>query len=435
MILEPNQHIENSLSIARFIQGKYLKDIEGLFPSVTYTFADLPFEVLLEYCEEKGVELKPMTPTGFSQDFQVKRIYLQVPFGDFVRINAFKSKNGDKKNQNYVELHEGIYVGKWNDTPFAVVNLQFYLVNSQTILYQMLFVPKDKSEIKDEIVSGFADYMTDKITKTRPFQVDNTVPYIIKPSTWEKMYGIENKISEYKLFVESRLHPKPELLKSYEDALPALTIIGPSGCGKSYLVNVIMSQYKDFKFFMFRPSDEISPFAALDFIERSKRYPKRLYIFEELDTLAETMNGLQVWRQVIEQGVEKGSGHVAMVIATSSYPEILKTAVEFRPDLFGAVWRFEYPNETVRKSYLIEHGHTNDITEDGWKTILNETDGFSYAWLKEIMRNCAFTLSENQKVHQEKALLDSIRELKSRVNSVKDKFPSGLNKQFGFSVK
>ncbi len=431
--MDSNPSIESTLSISRFIQGKYLKDVENLFPMTSFTLNDLPFEIFLQFCEDKKIDLKPLAPKGFSQDFEIKRIHFQFPFGEFSKLDLFKLKRHDPDN-SFSELHEGIYLGQYKKMPFVICNMIIYMQPNPGIVSQLLFIPKGQESKKDELLNDFSDYFISEITKTRPFQIDNFIPYMFKKAKWSDMFGNEDKIKEYKAFFDSRLNPPKSLLKTYEDALPSTALIGPTGCGKSFLLNVIMTEYSDYKFFMFRPSDEISPFMALDFIERSKKYPKRIYIFEELDSLAESMAGLQIWRHVIEEGVEKGSGDTAMVIATSSYPEILKTAVEFRPDLFGQVFRFDYPNDTVRSMFIKKHLETKDITDDGWKKILNETDGFSFAWLKDVVRKTVFETALDKKVAVEKALLEAIREVKSRMNAVKDKFPqNAINRKFGFS--
>lgn len=431
--MEANSSIENTLSIARFIQGKYLKDVENLFPMSSFTLNDLPFEIFLQFCKDKKIDLQPLSPKGFSQDFEIKRIHFQFPFGEFSKLDVFKLRK-QPINKSFTELHEGIYLGSYKKMPFVICNMIFYMQPNPGIVSQFLFVPKEKESIKDELLTDFSEYFISEITANRPFQIDNFIPYMFKKAQWKDMFGNEDKISEYKSFFDSRLRPPKSLMKTYEDSLPSTALIGPTGCGKSFLLNIIMTEYSDFKFFMFRPSDEISPYMALDFVERSKKYPKRIYIFEELDSLAETMAGLQIWRHVIEDGVEKGSGDIAMVIATSSYPEILKTAVEFRPDLFGQVFRFDYPNEMVRTMFIKKGMDTKGITEEGWKKILNETDGFSFAWLKDVMKKTVFETSLNNKIAVEKIILEAIREVKSRMNAVKDKFPqNAINRKFGFS--
>lgn len=432
--METNNSVDSTLSIARFIQGKYLKEIDGLFPADIFTMNDLPMEAFLEYCEASSISIKPFSPKGFSQSFEIKRIFLQFPFGEFLKINAFKSKSSLHESTDYVETHEGIYLGDLDGVPFAISNLFFFNTLNPGLLTQFLFLPKSNPEIKDKLLKGFSSYFTNKITANGPFQVDTVSVFNSKTVRWPDLYASEERVKEYQAFFESRLRPDQTLVSSYEDSLPSVTVLGPSGCGKSFLLNILMTEYPEYKFFMFRPSDDLNAFIALDFIERSKRFPKRVYIFEELDTLAESMNGLQIWRYLIEQGVEKGSGHTALVIATSSYPDILKTAVEFRPDLFGHVWRFDYPAESIRKNYLVDLLKEDGISETGWKQILEETEGYSFAWLKDSVREALFHRSIHKDISLEKALIHTAGNIKNRVGLVRDKSNTGgLGKKFGFA--
>lgn len=431
--MEISQTADSTLSIARYIQGKYLKEIEGLFPAGIYTLNDLPVEQFLEYCEETGIQIRPFSPKGFSQPFEIKRIFLQFPFGEFLKINAFRSKSSPQDSSDYAETHEGIYLGMAGDVPFVISSLFFFNNMNPGLLTQFLFIPADHPEIKEVLIRGFSAWFTGKMTANGPFLVEPGASFNRKNAKWPDLFSSEDKIREYQAFFTSRLRPDSNLIRTYEDSLPSLTIIGPSGCGKSFLLNILMTEFPEYKFFMLRPSDDLNTFTAMDFIERSRRFPKRIYIFEELDTLAETMNGLQIWRYLIEQGVEAGSGHLALVIATSSYPEILKSAVEFRPDLFGHVWRFDYPAESIRKRYLIELLKEDGISEQGWKQILEETEGYSFAWLKDSVREAMFWLSLHPESTLEKALIQTAGEIKNRVSLVRDKSaPGGLSKKFGF---
>lgn len=432
--MEMNPNIESTLSIARYLQGKYLKDVEDLFPSATYSLNDLPFEIFVQYCNENGINLKPLAPKGFSQNFEIKRIFFQFPFGEFAKIDFFKLNKNNDAVHSFSELHEGIYHGVYKGMPFVISNMIIYPAGSNSTLHQLLFTPQNQEANKNALLNDFAEYFTSKIMKDRPFQIDNITPYLFKKTKWEDMFGHDDRLAEYRSFFETRLRPNKQLLSLYEEVLPSLTLIGPTGCGKSFLLQIIMTEYSDFKFFIFRPTDELTSMMALDFVERSKKYPKRIYVFLELDTLSETMAGLQVWRSVIEEGVDKDSGHVAMVIATSSFPEILKTAVDYRPDLFGQVFRFDYPNEQNRVEYVKKLIDTKEITEDGWKKIINETDGFSFAWLNEVVRQTKFAIVNDKKLAIEKSVLESIREIKSRMNAIKDKFPqNGIGRKFGFT--
>lgn len=433
--MEGSEKIESTLSIARHIQGKYLKDIPDLYPAEAVIMNDLPMEAFLEFAEERQLGMKPIAPPGFSQEFQVKRVFLQFPFGEFLKINGYRPKSGTvSQSGDYTETHEGIYLGSWKSKPFVLSNLFFYHGINQGFLNQFLFTPLADPDVRHDLLQAFSGWFSAKVAAAGPYQIDILSSFNTKAVHWNDFFSAEDRAKEFKAFFDSRLRPDANLIPIYEEALPSVTVVGPSGCGKSFLINILMTEYPDYKFFMFRPSDETNAFSALDFIERSKRFPKRIYVFEELDTLAETMSGLQIWRYLIEEGVEKGSGDVALVLATSSYPEILKSAVEFRPDLFGRVWRFDYPAEAVRKQYLKHLTEGIKLKEDDWKRIIEETDGFSFAWMREAWKEARFIMAANPALKPGEAILDSLRELKSRVTLVRDKFAQGgLTRKFGFN--
>ncbi len=121
-------------------------------------------------------------------------------------------------------------------------------------------------------------------------------------------------------------------------------------------------------------------------------------------------------------GVSSNEGVVT--IATTNYPENLDLALTDRPGRFDLKIVMDLPNSKARKYILLKYLEEFDCEDLNIDKIVNNTDGLSGAYLREIVVTSYMISQErdiqiNNKILQESA--DSIIEMKNNVNPLQIK--------------
>lgn len=90
----------------------------------------------------------------------------------------------------------------------------------------------------------------------------------------------------------------------------------------------------------------------------------------------------------------QGQNEGILTIATTNHPEQIDDAIINRPSRFDVKYNFDLPTEELRRKYAIKWIHKistlkagvsfGDDVEMLAQDIAKETDGWSYAFLKEL---------------------------------------------------
>jgi ATP-dependent 26S proteasome regulatory subunit len=112
-------------------------------------------------------------------------------------------------------------------------------------------------------------------------------------------------------------------------------------------------------------------------------------------------------------GFQENTGVV--VIATTNYPEKLDPAILSRPSRFDRKYQFDLPAALQRQAYLNKWRATLDgnlqLSEQVLESVIEITEGFSFAYLKELIVStmielaCKSGLVQEHDVIREQALL------------------------------
>ena len=126
---------------------------------------------------------------------------------------------------------------------------------------------------------------------------------------------------------------------------------------------------------------------------------------EDIDTFLDSYN-LDLMKTELD-GLVVNEG--MCVILTTNYPERLPPALLDRPGRFHDLCNFELPDEDIRREQ-IKH-LCPGIADETMKNILPETEGFSGAYIKELV-DFAKTISQDEECDLDKALIKSLEKLK-----------------------
>lgn len=160
---------------------------------------------------------------------------------------------------------------------------------------------------------------------------------------------------------------------------------GPPGNGKTHTVKALINS-------LGRPCLYVRNFSSDDGTEqgnmsevfkRARRAPT-VVVLEDLDAMINQANRAFFLNEL--DGFRANTGVV--VLATTNHPEKLDTAILDRPSRFDRKYVFNLPAEAERLAYIEKwNGELQPelgVSSDAARLIVRETEGFSFAYLKEL---------------------------------------------------
>jgi len=103
--------------------------------------------------------------------------------------------------------------------------------------------------------------------------------------------------------------------------------------------------------------------------------------------------------------VERNSG--VITLATTNFPEHLDRALSDRPGRFDARMEFGYPKDAAREAIIKKYLEPFNTGKLDMKSIIKKSEGFSGAYLQELVQT-AFMLSfEEQKYKVDKVKIEN----------------------------
>jgi AAA+ superfamily predicted ATPase len=118
--------------------------------------------------------------------------------------------------------------------------------------------------------------------------------------------------------------------------------------------------------------------------DRAREVTPCCLVFEDLDAMITSENRSTFLNQL--DGFANASG--MLTLATTNHPELLDPAILERPSRFDRKYHFGLPAEAERASYIASWRERLDaamrISDEEIQAIVNETGGFSFAYLKEL---------------------------------------------------
>lgn len=241
--------------------------------------------------------------------------------------------------------------------------------------------------------------------------------------------ALKNEIrSDLGLFLESR--------SAYERyRIPwkrGILLLGPPGNGKTHTVKALINQYelpclyvKSFK--ERRKTDEEG---VRDVFKRARETTPCILVLEDLDALIGDENRAFFLNEL--DGFAANTG--IFVLATTNHPERLDPAILNRPSRFDRKYYFELPDAAMRHQYIETWQSTVEpelrLTPAGLERAAALTEGFSYAYLKELLLSSAMRWIGAQRADSRDSM-DAILEgqcavLREQMSSMEEVRPDGI---------
>jgi hypothetical protein len=166
-----------------------------------------------------------------------------------------------------------------------------------------------------------------------------------------------------------------------------ILFIGPPGNGKTHAVKALINDVRQpclyVRSFKSQHSTDHDNIRAV--FRRARKATPCVLVFEDLDALIDSGNRSYFLNEL--DGFAANTGIITL--ATTNHPERLDPAILDRPSRFDRKYHFELPDQEERALYL---GYWNGvlqeelrIADEGIPELVELTQGFSFAYLKELI--------------------------------------------------
>ncbi|MBV9439077.1 MAG: AAA family ATPase [Candidatus Eremiobacteraeota bacterium] len=162
---------------------------------------------------------------------------------------------------------------------------------------------------------------------------------------------------------------------------------GPPGNGKTHAVKAIVNHATVPSVYVrsFDLPGHPFPGAGIAMVfERARRIAPCIVVLEDLDALIRDDNRAYFLNEL--DGFERNDG--ILVLATTNHPERIDAAIIDRPSRFDRKYAFGLPAPELRAAYIRQWNAELEpelrLTDEDVDAVAGATDGFSYAYLKEL---------------------------------------------------
>ena len=160
--------------------------------------------------------------------------------------------------------------------------------------------------------------------------------------------------------------------------------IGPPGNGKTHTVKALINSLEKPCLYVRNFSGEGTEEGNMAEVFKQARRQPTIVVLEDLDSMISKANRSFFLNEL--DGFRVNTGVV--VLATTNHPEKLDSAILDRPSRFDRKYYFDLPAEPERFAYLgkwnSELQSELQIPDTAVSALAGQTDGFSFAYLKEL---------------------------------------------------
>jgi AAA+ superfamily predicted ATPase len=162
--------------------------------------------------------------------------------------------------------------------------------------------------------------------------------------------------------------------------------IGPPGNGKTHTLKALINQLEKPCLYVrsFKSDDETEQENMAQVFKRARMTTACLLVLEDLDSMIDKKNRSFLLNEL--DGFQANTGVV--VLATTNHPEKLDSSILDRPSRFDRKYYFQLPAEPERLTYIDRWNERVQpemrVTETGAAALVSQTEGFSFAYLKEL---------------------------------------------------
>lgn len=196
-----------------------------------------------------------------------------------------------------------------------------------------------------------------------------------------------------------------------------LILVGPPGNGKTHAIKALVQHARRPCLYVRSFQSRTGPQSGVrGAFHQARRMAPCLMVMEDVESLVDAKTRSFFLNEL--DGFAQNRGIV--VLATSNYPEKLDPAIADRPSRFDRKIAFGLPETAERRRYLASlTARWEDelrLSEPELATVAELTDGFSYAYLKELATSGLFAwMRERQPGSMARVILDLVGTLRHQM--------------------
>jgi AAA+ superfamily predicted ATPase len=207
-------------------------------------------------------------------------------------------------------------------------------------------------------------------------------------------------------------------------------LIGPPGNGKTHMVKALINLLKKPCLYVksFKSRYGTEPEAMRSVFHRARLTTPCLVVMEDIDSLIDDKNRSFFLNEL--DGFALNTGVV--VLATTNHPERLDPAILDRPSRFDRKYYFELPAAAERRAYLygwrVRLRPEMAISDGVMERLVSETEGFSFAYLKELFLSSMMQwMSAASPQRMDAIMLERMTRLRDQMTSVREEPAENVN--------
>lgn len=345
-------------------------------------------------------------------------MYLSMRFGQFI-----PSKSEETEEDVFEHLKNGWFTVEWQGHTFEILTIR-YSDGFHGQIYHYWIIADHKEDARDfiRVVSYWNAEVRGEVLvfSSGRWRKDARLFKSIKGATFDNLI-LKGEMKETIQRDMQHFFSARETYDRY--GIPwkrGILFVGPPGNGKTHAVKAIINAMqqpclyvKSFRSEHVTDEDNISTV-----FDRARKSAPCILVLEDLDSLLNAHNRSFFLNEL--DGFASNAGIVTL--ATTNHPERLDPAILDRPSRFDRKYPFDLPEQPERLAYIqMWNASLNEslrLSEEGMQKLSELTDGFSYAYLKELFLSAMMRwIGEAEQGTMEPTMVDQIEVLRTQMVS------------------
>ncbi|WP_035187210.1 ATP-binding protein [Alteribacter aurantiacus] len=179
-----------------------------------------------------------------------------------------------------------------------------------------------------------------------------------------------------------------------------LLLYGKPGNGKTTLVKSIANSISS-PVAYWQITEYTSSYSIQEVFSQVSRMAPMVLVIEDIDSLPESVRS--VFLNTLDGATSKEG---IFLIGTTNYPEQIDPALINRAGRFDRAYEMKGPTSPMRHEYLVKKKLGDLLSKEELSSVVDATDGFTFAQLNELYKNIALDWYYGEKVNVEELCQD-----------------------------